>query len=87
MKPRRNFNLYTLMRAILLQISRRSGMRGLKTGYGLEWARYGPAYQIVTRVRFGIPDRTPASVSIRLSRVCIAYRSTTGAGRRAAPPV
>ena len=35
-KPRRNFNLYTLMRAILLQISRWSGMRGLKTGYGLE---------------------------------------------------
>ena len=26
-KPRRNFNLYTLMRAILLQISRWSGMR------------------------------------------------------------
>ena len=35
-KPRRNFNLYTLIRAILLQISRWSGMRGLKTGYGLE---------------------------------------------------
>ena len=35
-KPRRNFNLYTLMRAILLQISRWSGMHMRKTGYGLE---------------------------------------------------
>ena len=31
-KPRRNFNLYTLMRAILLQISRWSGMLGWKLG-------------------------------------------------------
>ena len=35
-KPRRNFNLYTLMRAILLQISRWSGMRGAEN-----WVRFG----------------------------------------------
>ena len=43
-KPRRNFNLYTLMRAILLQISRWSGMRVSKLG--TVWSRLGTVRHI-----------------------------------------
>ena len=43
-KPRRNFNLYTLMRAILLQISRWSGMLGWKLG--TVWSRLGTVRHI-----------------------------------------
>ena len=43
-KPRRNFNLYTLMRAILLQILRWSGMRVSKLG--TVWSRLGTVRHI-----------------------------------------